>query len=388
MQIFEDNQASLKDFIRVNVDINRPFENYIRPLDNDVKAVFDPKKNKLLKKGKAQRWILKDDQGKMIGRIAAFVNTRYKNKGDKVKPGGFGFFDCIDNQEAANMLFDTAKKWLEDQGFEAMDGPINFGDRDRFWGLLLEGFHPPQYGIAHNPPYYQKLFEAYGMELFYKQNCWGLPLSEDDQLEPKFYEAHAKYAADPDFRAEHYDKKQIEKYATAFCEVYNAAWAGHDGNKEMSVKQGISLFKSMHPIINEYLVWFVYHKDKPVALWVNLPDINQVFKHLNGQFDWWHKLKFLMIRKSKMGPGFIGIVFGVIPEFQGKGVDYFMIVEGERSMKANTNFRSLELQWQGDFNPKMNNISKNLGAVQARVLATYRYQFDRDLPFERHPIVG
>ena len=387
MQIHEDNQSSLKDFIKVGVDINKSIENYVRPLDKDIKTVFDPEKNKLLKKGKIQRWILKNDKGEMIGRIAAFVNTRYKNKGDKVKPGGFGFFDCIHDQEAANSLFDAAKNWLQDQGLEAMDGPINMGDRNSFWGLLIEGFHPPQFGIAYNPPYYQELFENYGLEIFYKQNCWGLPLSEDDQLEPKFYDAYERYANDPEFTCEHYEKKKIEKYASDFCAVYNAAWAGHDGNKEMNVKQGISLFKSMHPIINEYLVWFVYHNDKPIALWVNLPDINQVFKHLNGQFDLYHKLKFLMIRKSKMGPGFIGIVFGVIPEFQGKGIDYYMIVEGERGIKANTGFRTLELQWQGDFNPKMNNISKNLGATLARVLATYRYQFDRNLPFDRHPIV-
>lgn len=387
MQIIEDNSPNLKDFIKVNVKINSPFENYIRPLDNDVKSVFDLNKNKFLKKGKIQRWLLQDENGELIGRIAAFVNPRYKNKGDKVKPGGFGFFDCIDNQEAANMLFNTAKKWLKEQGFDAMDGPINMGDRDKFWGLLIEGFHPPQYGIAYNPPYYQALFENYGFQIFYNQNCWGLPLSEGDQLEPKFYEAFDKYDADPDFSVEHYDKKQLEKYASAFCEVYNKAWAGHGGNKEMTIKQGIAIFKSMQPIINEYLVWFVYHKDKPVAIWVNLPDVNQVFKHLNGKLDLWNKLKFLIIKKFKMGPGFIGIVFGVIPEFQGKGVDYYMIASGERELKKNTKYRSLELQWQGDFNPKMNNISRNIGAQMARVLATYRYQFDESLPFERHPIV-
>lgn len=386
MKVYEDNQGNLKDFIKVNVKINRPFENYIRPLDNDVKAVFNPVKNKFLKKGKIQRWILKSDDGEMIGRIAAFVNPRYKNKGDQVKPGGFGFFDCIDDQEAANLLFETAKKWLEDQGFDAMDGPINMGDRDKFWGLLIKGFHPPQYGIAWNPPYYQKLFETYGFQVFYHQNCWGIHCPEVPQLDEKFYRGHAKYADNPEYHVEHYDKKNLEKYARDFCTVYNAAWAGHDGNKTMSEKAGIALLKSMDPIVEEWLIYFAYHNHEPVAFWVNLPDVNQIFRHMNGQMTLWHKLKFLMIKKKKMGPGFIGIVFGVIPKYQGKGVDYFLIVEGEKGFKENTHYRQLELQWQGDFNPKMNNISKNLGADIARILATYRYQFDRSLPFERHPI--
>ena len=152
MHISLDNSSNLSDFIKVNVDLNKKNPNYIRPLDKDIKSVFDLKKNRFLKAGKACRWILKDDDGKLIGRIAAFINPRYKNKRDKHKMGGIGFFDCIDNQEAANCLFDTAKHWLEEQGIEAIDGPINFGERDRWWGLLVEGFHEPPYGLNYNPP--------------------------------------------------------------------------------------------------------------------------------------------------------------------------------------------------------------------------------------------
>ena len=78
---------------------------------------------------------MKNEEGKLIGRIAAFVNKKYKNKGDDVPVGGIGFFDCINDQEAADMLFDVAKHWLIQKGMEAMDGPINFGERDRWWGI-------------------------------------------------------------------------------------------------------------------------------------------------------------------------------------------------------------------------------------------------------------
>ena len=100
------------------------------------------------------RWILKDDEGKLIGRIAAFTNKKYKNKGDDVPVGGIGFFECINNQEAADLLFDNAKHWLIQKGMEAMDGPINFGERDRWWGLITDGFTPPLYCMNYNPPYY------------------------------------------------------------------------------------------------------------------------------------------------------------------------------------------------------------------------------------------
>ena len=165
MEIFQVNSRKLeKDFLEVHVVINKAYSNWIQPLDRDVLSVFDKTKNKLLLKAEAMRWILKNDQGKLIGRIAAFVNKRYANKGDDIKVGGIGFFDCVDDYKAAELLFDTAKKWSIERGMEAMDGPINLGDRDKWWGLLVEGFHLPIYNMNYNPPYYKKLFETYGFQ--------------------------------------------------------------------------------------------------------------------------------------------------------------------------------------------------------------------------------
>ncbi len=387
MKIYQDVSPNLSDFLKVNVKINNGNPNYIRPLDQDIRSVFDLKKNRFLKKGKACRWLLKDDSGELIGRIAAFVNPRYKNMGDKFKTGGIGFFDCIDDQEAANLLFDTGKKWLEEQGMEAMDGPINFGERDRWWGLLIEGFHAPPYGLNYNPPYYQKLFETYGFKNFYNQICWKMALSDDAQLSEKFYAAHERFEKDPDFSAQHYNKKQLKKFAQDFCDVYNGAWASHKGNKSMALAQVVKMFKKMGPIVDEKIIWFAYYKGKPIAMWLNIPDINQMVRFLNGKFHLLAKIHFMILKWRKICRGMVGVVFGVVPEHQGTGVDYYMIVEGEKEIKTNTKYRELELQWQGDFNPKMLNISKNLEAEKARTLVTYRYLFDREAEFERHPIL-
>ncbi|MDO9554369.1 hypothetical protein [Rhodonellum sp.] len=377
-----------KEFIKTHVLINRFFPNWIRPLDQDVLAVFDPQKNKLLQHGEVIRWIVKDYEGNCLGRIAAFVNKRYKNKGDELPIGGIGFFDCIDKQEVADVLFDTAKKWLGERGMQAMDGPINLGDRDKWWGLLVEGFHPPIYSMNFNPPYYQKLFENYGFQNFYNQICWSLSVAEEsNQLEAKFYESHQKFAGNPDFQARHVNKNQLDKFAEDFCTVYNKAWANHSGNKEMAIAQARKLIQSLKPVLDEKLVWFVYHKNEPVVMWINLPDINQIVKHLKGQFGIWAKFKFFLIKTFGTNTNFVGIVYGVVPEFQGSGLDYFMIVEAEKVIKSRTGYKKLELYWQGDFNPKMLNISKNLGGKPFRKLVTYRYLFDRDKPFKRHPVI-
>jgi hypothetical protein len=389
MQLIEvtDNRLAA-EFIEVNPIINTNNPNYIRPLNHEIKEVFDPKKNKAFRFGTVKRWVLKTDDGQLIGRIAAFTNKKYRNKGDDVTVGGVGFFDCINNQEAADRLFDVARHWLLQQGMEAMDGPINFGERDKWWGLVVEGFQEPLYGMNYNPPYYVQLFENYGFQPFFHQICLGM--NPKEQLTEKVKQRHDLIASNPDFSSSYIDKKQLEKYAVDFMQVYNAAWAGHGGLKELRKEQVIIMFRKMKPVMDERLVWFAYHKEKPIAIFTNIPDLNQWFKYLDGKFDLFHKLKFLWIKKTKPGKKFTGLAFGVVPEFQGKGVDAYIIGEADKLVKLPSfQYTDYEMQWIGDFNPKMLNVALGIGTVsQSRKLTTYRYLFDRTKVFKRHPILN
>jgi hypothetical protein len=158
------NPKDISEFLHLPLKLYKNDPTFIRPLDNDIEKVFDRSKNSYLKNAKYKRWILLNETGETIGRIAAFYHKQLE-KGI----GGLGFFECIKDRKAAFFLFDSAKKWLAENGLEAMDGPINLGSRDRWWGLLVEGFYEPCYGSNYNPPYYQDFFEAYGFQLYYKQ---------------------------------------------------------------------------------------------------------------------------------------------------------------------------------------------------------------------------
>jgi hypothetical protein len=380
------DSASAREFLKVPLIIYKDDPHFIQPLDKDINDVFNPKKNKAFRFGECQRWLLKDEDGNLTGRIAAFVYKKYKNKGDEQKTGGIGFFECIDNQDAADMLFDVSKHWLLQRGMEAMDGPINFGERDRWWGVVVKGFKPPIYLMNYNLPYYQKLFETYGFKNFYNQICWHMFV--DTQLNHKFMEQAEKYNALPEFSAVHIRKNNLKKFADDFCEVYNKAWSKHEGNKQMNKEVAFKMFKSMKPVIDEKLIWFVYHKNEPIAFWINIPELNQIFKRFHGRFGLIEKLRLLWLRRKGVNNKFTGVVFGVVPEFQGMGIDYYMIVEGAKVIQTKTKYEELELQWQGDFNPRILNMSKHIGAKESRLLATYRYLFDRGKEFKRHPILN
>lgn len=374
--------AQAKAFLQMPLDIYKNDAQYIRPLNKDIEIVFDQNKNKLFKQGVCKRWLFYNQQNEPVGRIAAFINKKYKQE---QPTGGVGFFECINNQDLANFIFDFAKNWLQTQGMEAMDGPINFGERDQWWGLLVEGFREPLYRMNYNPPYYKTLMEHYGFQVYFNQECFGMKV--EYKFQDKFYARHKEHEANKDLVAQRVLKKDLVKYARDFAVVYNKAWASHGEGKTMDERQAIKIFKSMKPVMDEKLNWFVYHKGEPVAFWINLPDLNQFFKHLNGKFDLWHKLKFLYLQRFGKCDRFLGLVFGVIPEWQGKGLDAYLIIEGSKVICFETSYKEYEMQWIGDFNPKMINIAQSLGATVTRRLSTYRYLFDRNKPFKRHPIL-
>ncbi len=382
-----NNSAEKKDFIKVNVLMNKSNPNYIRPLDNEIEDVFNQTKNKNFKNGDIKRWILRDDNNNLIGRIAAFTFKKYVNKGTEFLTGGICFFDCINDQSSANKLFDAAKSWLHTKDMEAMDGPINFGDRDKWWGLMEEGFDkPPIYGMSFNPPYYQKLFEGYGFKNYYNQFYYAMNVN--DPLPARFAERHAKFKSKKDYSAKHISIKNLDKHAEEFAIVYNAAWAQHGEAKEITKEQVKKLFDKMKSFMDERLIWFAYYKDEPIAMWINIPDLNEYFKHFNGKLGLIEKLRLLWMKKNGSCKIFTGVAFGIVPKFQALGIDSFMIYEGSLLIQNKGWYNIYEMGWSGDWNPKMINIYKSLGATQSRRMVTYRYIFDETKhPFERHPVL-
>ncbi|MEM6643938.1 MAG: hypothetical protein AAF616_13240 [Bacteroidota bacterium] len=375
-----------KDFLMLPVQLYKNEPNWIRPLDKDVNGIFDAKVNKYFRHGRCSRWILLNEHKEVVGRIAAFANDKTVNKNNDQPTGGVGFFECIEDQEAANLLFDTGKKWLESQGMEAMDGPINFGDRDTWWGLLVDGFHrPPNYQCNYHFPYYRDLFEEYGFQMYFKQYTFGRPIQ--DPLSDRLYEKADKALEDPDYSFKHIEKRRLPKYAEDFRKVYNDAWASHSGVAKMTSIQATAIIKKMKPIMDEKIMWFAYHKDEPVGFYINIPELNQVFKHVNGKLDLIGKLKFLYHKIRRTNTKILGLVFGISPAHQGKGVDGAMILAIREMLQDKyTRYEELEMNWIGDFNPKMITVAKQVGGDIVKTHHTYRYLFDRSKEFSRMPI--
>ena len=379
--------AHRKEFLQLPVRLYKDEPNYIRPIDDDVESVFDPQKNKYFRHGKCIRWIVQDNAGETVGRVAAFINHKQADK-ETQPTGGMGFFHAVNNQEVANLLFDACKNWLAEKGMEAMDGPINFGDRDRWWGLLANGYNlEPNYCMPYNFPYYIQLFENYGFQVYFKQFTYGRAVK--DKVTDKMEERAARIFKDSNYHFEPLNKKNLDKYTEDFRQVYNKAWAKHQGVGDMSERVAKSIMKKLKPVMDPNIIWFGYYKNEPISFYINLPELNQIFKHLNGKLNWWGKAKFLYYKLTGKNDKMLGLVFGVVPSHQGKGIESAMAKSITKYVWDNKRspYEYLEMNWIGDFNPKMINIVEEVGARVVKTHYTYRYLFDRSKPFERCPVI-
>ena len=341
--------------------------NYIMPLDADIDQVFDPAGNPAFETGECIRWILKDGAA-VIGRIAAFYN-RIPETG--VLMGACGFFECKDDMEAARVLFDASRDWLKSKNCTYMDGPVNFGERDSFWGLMVEGFASPSYRENYNFPYYKHLFETYGFKAEIGQTT---SLIEDKTFNfERFSKLAVRIMSNPAYTYDYIHKDNLKKYAADFIEIYNKAWAFHENFVPMTMEKIMLRMKQMKPILVEELNVFVYHDGHPVAFYINVLDVNQIFKHVNGKMNLIGKLKFLYYKRSVKRVR--GIVFGVIPTHHNLGIEVAMIMKFRDALVKGGKFTENELAWVGDFNPKMLSMFESMGARPVKKHITYRFQF-------------
>ncbi len=379
------NKNEIKKFHKIPYLIYKNDKNWIPHIKQEIESVFDPKKNKFFDHGIVARFIL-FNSNKLIGRIAVFIDKKRSNTFE-IPTGGIGFFECIEDESAAFKLFDTAKKWLEERKIKAMDGPINFGEKDRYWGLLINGFdHPPLYGHNYNPDYYKSFFIKYGFKTYFKQHTFIRPLVYE--LPKRFHKRFERIDQNKRYSLKKIDLKYIVKFAEDFRKVYNSAWVTHDNFKEMSSKQSISLLKKIKPVMDKDLIWFAYYDNDPIGFVIMLPELNQYFKVTNGNFNIWGKIKFF-IKKILTKPKFVwGLAFGITPKFQGIGMEsYILWTASQQIINHNKHYKECIISWIGDFNPKMIHITKSMGGKEYHEHLTLRKIFDNKIKFKRSPII-
>jgi len=361
-----ENRSDMKRFVDFPWEVYRGDLNWIPPLKREVHRLLNIRKHPFWKF--SERTLFLAERGsQVIGRIAGIIDGNY-NAQYHEKMGAWGFFECMDDQEAAEALFSSVEGWAVRKGMAFLRGPLS-PSLNYEAGTLIRNFsYPPTLLMTYNPPYYIRLITESG---FKKENDllsfwvdrnlripdWVIPLVERMRKKKGLW---VRPSNPKDFRSE----------LALIWNLYNACWSQNWGHVPPSQDEANEMGRNLNRIIDPDLVFFVYYKTEPVGVGFALPDWNTVLKRLNGRIG---PLDLLKIPKYKKEiHGLRGFMFGVREEYRQLGFPIAAFDYMNRLLRQQNRYQYMELGWTLEDNDAINQFFREGGLEVYRKYRIFR----------------
>jgi hypothetical protein len=361
----------LDEFIEVPWTIYRDDPHWVPPLLFEQKQRLTSK-NPFFEHARWQAWIARQN-GRAVGRISAQIDRLYEERHNR-KVGYFGMLEAGDDSELFAALLQTAENWLHDQGMQQVRGPFNLSVNEEC-GLLVDGFDtPPCIMMGHSRPYYASHVEAAGYSK--AKDLLAYHIAPDFDA-PRIMTRLAEKAAQK-VRVRRLRRKQLKQELEILRDIFNDAWSNNWGFVPFTEAEFADIGELLTLLVDDDFVQIAEIDDRPVAMIVALPNINEVVHDLNGRllpFGWLRLLWRLKVRYPTTArvP-----LMGVRREYQHTRLGpalAFMVIDAVRQGLIRRGIRGVELSWILEDNDGMRNIIETIGGS-----AYKRYRiYEKDL---------
>ncbi len=355
-----ETRQDLSAFIRFPYRLYRHDPNWIAPLRSEQWAQFDPEKNPMLDHCETRLFLLKD-QGQVIGRCSAFIDTlAVEHWGEPI--GLFGSFECIQDEKAAHLLLSAAQNWLVQHGMKAMRGPWSFASQE--WGLEVEGgSRPPVILAPHNPPFYADYFDSFGLQKAMDLIAYLADMGNGYQMPERYLTLTDRIQERYGVTVRPVNLDDLEAEVMTIVELSNRSISENWGYYPVTMAEARAMARDLKQIVNpEALLIAEDSEGQPIGFGLSLPDVNTLLKGLNGRlfpFGW---LKLLLgIKKIKQ---YRMWALGVVPEYQGKAIDTLLYKATHEALKDLP--VCMEINYVLENNHRMNNALLKMGVTPIR----------------------
>ena len=366
-----------KAFLRFPWKVYRDNPHWVPPLLSERLHFTDPEKNPFFEHAEAQLFTALRG-GEIVGTIAAFTNHLH-NEYQKENVGFFGFFEVLEDFEAAAALFQSAEEWARQQGHTALRGPAQWSTNDEC-GLLVDGFEDrPRILMTYNLPYYVDLIEKLGYR--YARDLWAYQLSVEDFMTisgERLDKLTNKVLARKNITVRKLNMRRFDEEVNKVKLLYNQAWSQNWGFIPMTDKEFGQLADELHDIIDPDLAYIAEKDGVTVGFSLSLPDLNEPLQKAYPRPEtpeWWVMAKLLWHWKIRRQVSWVRVfALGVIPEYRKLGIDaLFYYLTAKAAYKKG--IKMGEMSWILDNNEKMN---RPIIALGGQVYKTYRY-YEKEL---------
>ena len=357
------NKDELMDFIHFPWEVYRDNPYWVPPLISERIEFLDPEHNPFFQHARAD-YFLAHRGSKVVGTISAFTNDLY-NEFQGVNTGFFGFFEVLDDADAAMALLSTAEDWAREAGHESILGPAQFSTNDEV-GMLVDGFDDtPRILMTYNPPRYPGFMDAAGYQK--AMDLWAYAVRIENFIQnipPKLLRVAKNVQERRNLRVRTIDMKNFTQEVERFKRVYNSSWERNWGFVPMTDAEIDRLAQQLKPLLDPDVVIMVEHEGEVVGVSLSLPDLNQPLLKAYprpGTPETLTMLKLLWHWKVLRRVDWLRVfALGVLPEFRGLGVDALMYLETAKNA-AHKGYRWAEMSWILENNDMMNRSIRLFG---------------------------
>lgn len=369
----KEEMKLLKSFVNFHWELYRNDPQYIPLLDYEylgfklisMTGFFEPRN--LFFKHAEMLFFMVYKNGKIVGRCNAFVNHSHNNHwNDKV--GFFGQFECIDNEEVAQILLDAASAFLKEQGMDTIRGPQNLPVNDATPGFLTKGFdsRPVMY-YHYNKKYYADLVEKLGFSIAKRVRSW--EVIPQNPMEEKLERLGQKIIDRYEVKIEDWSDRPLSVRKKEMLEIYNAAWNDNYGFVPFTQEEFDQIIDDMMMIMDKKLFIFLYIKDEPAAFFGGVPNVVEKLARI-GKFRHLELIRAIkLILGAKKTKGFRLGYLGVKPKFRRLGLDGVML--WKQKQYTRTRYDYCDMGWVLEDNVMTIRLIEMMGSEDSKIYTIY-----------------
>jgi GNAT superfamily N-acetyltransferase len=363
--------TELMSFISFPWQVYKDNPYWVPPLISERKEFLDKQHSPFFEHAKGDFFVARRGE-KIVGTIAAFTNELF-NQFQEMNAGFFGFFEVLDDPEAAQALLSKAMDWCKSAGHDSVIGPAQYSTNDEL-GLLIDGYNDrPRILMTYNPPRYQAYIESFGFEKAMDLWAYSIDLPDFEKNMPeKLLRVVEKIRTRKNFQIRTINMKKFDEEVEKLKGIYNNSWERNWGFVPFTDSEIDRLAASLKPLLDPNVVFFVELEGKAIGFGLSLPDLNQP---LHLAYPTPKGIEALTMAKLAWHWKVRGKVdwlrvfaLGVLPEYRGSGVDALMYVETARAA-VRRGYKWAEMSWILEDNEMMNRSIQMMGG---EIYKTYR----------------
>jgi hypothetical protein len=324
-----NDKKSVNEFLMLPFSIYDGNKQWVPPILSDIRVMLDPKKHPFYEHSDGESFVARKD-GKVVGRITAMENKPF-NKYHGTHKAQFYLFECIDDQEVADALFDKLFAWSRARGLDEVVGPKGFSPFDGY-GVQIEGFDHRQMMVMmnYNPEYYVRLFENAGFE---KEvdfvSCY---IHRDNfKMPEKVHKVAEIVKKRGTFEVIRFNSKgELKKWADRIGQAYNDTFVNNWEYYPLTKAEIDFTLKTLLDVADPRLIKIILHEGKVVGFLLGFPDVSAALQRMRGRLTPWAIVDLLREMKRTNWVSLNGA--GVLPEYQGRGGNALLYSEMDKTI--------------------------------------------------------